>query len=206
MSRLRPMLVVELAFWALGAVLIVLFLLARTGGDWEQRRALADFGAARAAALAGAGAIAQPTAAAQGAVDPAATADNATLPVAVLRIPSIELEVPVFADTSERNLNRGAGWVAGTDAPEGGGNMAIAGHRDRHFRPLKDLAIGDLVVLQSLQGERSYRVESLAVVDPEDVSSLAATEQAAITLVTCYPFYFVGNAPQRFIVRAHAVE
>jgi sortase A len=220
MSRLRPMLVVEIAFWFLGALLIALFLLARLGGDWEQRRALADFGAARAAtlSLSDTGAIAQPLAARpadapsapptpQPTADPVeSTAGSAALPVAVLRIASVELEVPVFADTSERNLNRGAGWVEGTDTPGGNGNMAIAGHRDRHFRPLKDLAVGDLMVLQSLHGERSYRVASLAIVEPEDVSPLAATEQAAITLVTCYPFHFVGNAPQRFIVRAFAVN
>jgi LPXTG-site transpeptidase (sortase) family protein len=208
----------ELACWSLGALLTGLFLVGWLGGDWQQRHALAVFSAAQAAAQAEP-AAALP-AAASGVVDAgrgplvpllatdvAAMVDpSATLPVAVLRIARIELEVPVFADTSERNLNRGAGWVEGTAPPGSHGNVAIAGHRDRHFRPLARLAVGDLVVLASLRGERSYRVSSLAIVEPEDVSPLAATTEAAITLVTCYPFHFIGNAPQRFIVRALAED
>lgn len=208
----------ELACWSLGVLLTGLFLVGWLGGDWQQRHALAVFSAAQAAAQAGP--TAALPAAATGVVDagrgppvPSLATDvaamvdpSATLPVAVLRIARIELEVPVFADTSERNLNRGAGWVEGTAPPGSHGNVAIAGHRDRHFRPLARLAVGDLVVLASLRGERSYRVSSLAIVEPEDVSPLAATTEAAITLVTCYPFHFIGNAPQRFIVRALAED
>jgi LPXTG-site transpeptidase (sortase) family protein len=212
------MAVAEFACWSLGGLLTILFLVGWLGGDWQQRRALAVFSAAQAAAQAG------PTtalpAAASGVVDagpgplvPSPATDvaamvdqSATLPVAVLRIARVGLEVPVFTDTSERNLNRGAGWVEGTAPPGSDGNVAIAGHRDRHFRPLARLEVGDLVVLASLRGERSYRVSSLAIVEPEDISPLAATTEAAITLVTCYPFRFVGNAPQRFIVRALAED
>lgn len=125
-----------------------------------------------------------------------------SMPIALLTIARVGLEVPVFADTSERNLNRGAGWVEGTAAPDDGGNIAIAAHRDGYFRVLKDVALGDVLVLESIAQERNYRVTEISIVDPGDTSSLFATETAAVTLVTCYPFYFVGHAPQRYIVRA----
>jgi sortase A len=127
------------------------------------------------------------------------------LPIALLRISRVGLEVPVFADTSERNLYRGAGWVKGTSAPDDGGNMAIAAHRDSYFRALKDVAVGDIIEIESITQQQTYRVVKLSIVEPEDVSSLYATDTAAVTLVTCYPFYFVGNAPQRYIVRAVAM-
>jgi sortase A len=127
------------------------------------------------------------------------------MPIALLTIARVGLEVPVFADTSERNLNRGAGWVEGTAAPEDGGNIAIAAHRDGYFRVLQDVVLGDVLVLESIAQERNYRVTEISIVDPGDTSSLFATETAAVTLVTCYPFHFVGNAPQRYIVRAVAL-
>lgn len=128
-----------------------------------------------------------------------------SMPIALLTIARVGLEVPVFADTSERNLNRGAGWVEGTAAPDDGGNTAIAAHRDGYFRVLKDVALGDVIVLESMAQERNYQVTEISIVEPGDTSSLFATETAAVTLVTCYPFYFVGHAPQRYIVRAVAM-
>jgi sortase A len=82
------------------------------------------------------------------------------------------------------------------------GNLGIAGHRDGFFRGLKDMTPGDLMELDTLQGTDVYRVERTWVVNPEEVSVLDPTSTPAITLVTCYPFYFVGSAPDRFIVRA----
>jgi sortase A len=128
------------------------------------------------------------------------------LPIALLRIGRVGLEVPVFADTSERNLNRGAGWVKGTAAPDDGGNMAIAAHRDGYFRVLKDVAVGDVLELESISRQQAYRVVELSIVEPGDISPLYATDTAAVTLVTCYPFYFVGHAPQRYVVRAVAMQ
>jgi sortase A len=132
--------------------------------------------------------------------------DMESLPIALLRIGRVGLEVPVYADTTERNLNRGAGWVKGTAAPDDGGNIAIAAHRDGYFRVLKDVAVGDVLELESITQERLYRVTEISIVEPGDTSSLFATETAAVTLVTCYPFYFVGHAPQRYIVRAVALQ
>lgn len=128
-----------------------------------------------------------------------------SMPIALLSIARVGLQVPVFPDTSERNLNRGAGWVEGTAAPDDGGNMAIAAHRDGYFRVLKDVALGDVLVLESLTREQNYRVTEISIVDPSDTSPLFATADDVVTLVTCYPFYFVGHAPQRYIVRAVAL-
>jgi len=127
-----------------------------------------------------------------------------TSALALLRIPRIGLEVPVFSDTGEHNLNRGAGWVRGTAAPGSDGNVAIAAHRDGYFRALKNVAVGDVLELDSPTQRRRYRVSALTIVDPSDVSPLADTQSNAVTLVTCYPFYFVGSAPKRYIVRAVA--
>lgn len=130
---------------------------------------------------------------------------EALLPTALLRIRSVDLEVPVYPDTSERNLHRGAGHVEGTAPPAGGGNTVIAAHRDSHFRPLEDVAIGDFIEIETLTAQRRYRITSLSIVQPTDLWPLSDTASPMVTLVTCYPFYFVGNAPQRFIVRAAAV-
>ena len=123
-------------------------------------------------------------------------------PEAVLRIPSLNLVVPVFEGTSEENLNRGAGRIEGTAHIGESGNIGIAAHRDGFFRVLKDVRVGHLLELQRLDGTDTYRIVATTIVEPADISVLAATDKQAITLVTCYPFYFVGAAPQRFIVRA----
>lgn len=79
--------------------------------------------------------------------------------------------------------------------------MGIAGHRDGFFRVLKDISVGDFIDIESLAGSRRYRVLETLIVDPADVYVLDPTQEPSVTLVTCYPFYFVGHAPQRFIVR-----
>jgi len=123
-------------------------------------------------------------------------------PLAVLRIPKIHLEAPVLPGTDDGTLDRGVGHIEDTANPGAEGNTGIAGHRDGFFRGLKDIIRGDVIELDTLQGSDSYRVERVWVVDPDDVSVLDPTSTRALTLVTCYPFYFVGSAPKRFIVRA----
>ena len=123
-------------------------------------------------------------------------------PLAVLHVPRIQLDVPVLRGTSDATLDRGAGHVEGTAMPGTSGNSGIAGHRDGFFRGLKDVAIGDAIELETLQETQTYRIERTWIVKPDDVSVLDPTPEQSITLVTCYPFYFVGSAPQRYIIRA----
>jgi sortase A len=127
---------------------------------------------------------------------------DADPPIAVLSIPKIHLEVPVFDGTEDLTLNRGVGRIRGTSRIGQHGNLGIAGHRDGFFRGLKDMTPGDAIELV-LQGKTlSYAVDTIQVVDPKDVRVLRPTTNATLTLVTCYPFYFVGSAPQRYIVSA----
>lgn len=123
-------------------------------------------------------------------------------PLAVLRIPSVGIEVPVYRGTSDAVLNRGAGWIEGTAKIDALGNIGIAAHRDSYFRALKDIKAGAALELQTPTEVRKYRVASTQIVTPDTTSVLEETEHDAVTLVTCYPFYFVGHAPKRFIVRA----
>jgi sortase A len=127
-------------------------------------------------------------------------------PLAVLSIPRLGLDVPVFDGVDEVTLNRGAGRIPGTARMGTSGNLGIAAHRDGFFRVLKDISVGDTVELRLPDGKETYIVSSIEIVSPEDVSVLAARPRSAITLVTCYPFYFVGDAPQRFIVHAEESE
>jgi sortase A len=121
-------------------------------------------------------------------------------PVAVLSVRSIKLEVPVYAHDDELSLNRGAGLIADTGLPDRGGNVGMAGHRDGYFRALKGIRLGDLIEVRTRARLHRYRVTSIKVVEQADARALADTELPTITLVTCYPFYFLGNAPQRFVV------
>ena len=135
-----------------------------------------------------------------------ALSELAPLPLAVLRIPKVGLEVPVLRGTDGRTLDRAVGHIEDTALPGADGNSGLAGHRDGFFRGLKDITPGDAIVLETLQGTEAYRVERTWIVNPEDVSVLDPTPTRSLTLVTCYPFYFVGSAPQRFIVRAVRVN
>jgi sortase A len=135
-----------------------------------------------------------------------AIAEPAGAPLAVLRIPKIRLEAAVLPGTADRTLDRALGHIENTAPPGTTGNIGIAGHRDGFFRGLKDVVPGDAVELDTLHGKEFYRVERTWVVDPEDVSVLRPTAAGTMTLVTCYPFYFVGPAPRRFIVRAVRID
>ena len=125
-------------------------------------------------------------------------------PLAVLTIDKLDIAVPVYNGTDDFNLNRGVGRVKGTAWIDTDGNLGIAGHRDGFFRPLKDIQKGDTIDLQTARGTVTYEVSSITIVDPDDVSVLAPTQDRTITLVTCYPFYYVGHAPKRYIVKATA--
>jgi sortase A len=125
-----------------------------------------------------------------------------SVPMAVLRIEKLKIRVPVFEGTDELALNRGVGWIAGTARPGEAGNIGIAGHRDGFFRALKDISFGDTIELSTLDGTAVYAVDEFEIVSPERVDVLRPRNVPSLTLVTCYPFYFIGDAPQRFILYA----
>lgn len=123
-------------------------------------------------------------------------------PLAVLRIAKLNLEVPVLEGTDDLTLNRGVGHIPGTGRPGQEGNIGIAGHRDGFFRVLKDIGPGDTIELVTASRRDVYTVDQIVLVSPSDVSVLQARAGRSLTLVTCYPFYFIGSAPQRYIVQA----
>ena len=127
-------------------------------------------------------------------------------PLAIMSIETLDLKVPIYNGTDEINLNRGAGRIKGTAWIDSPGNLGIAGHRDGFFRVLKDIQLGDSINMLTHQGKTEFVVSSITIVDPTDVSVLAPTDESTITLVTCYPFYFVGHAPKRYIVKGELVS
>jgi sortase A len=122
-----------------------------------------------------------------------------------LNIPRLGLKTIVAQGDSAKVLRRAVGHLRETPLPGEPGNVALAGHRDGFFRPLRNIRAGDAISLNTLDGEFVYQVESTEVVMPSDVEVLEPTHVNRLTLVTCYPFYYVGSAPKRFIVRARQI-
>ena len=123
--------------------------------------------------------------------------------IGMLDVPRLELSTPVIQGDDTRTLKRAVGHLPDTPMPWDEGNSAIAGHRDGLFRPLKDVKIGDEIRFRTTRAEYLYRVKKTAIVKPDDLSVLAPQDDpATLTLITCYPFYYVGSAPKRFIVHA----
>jgi sortase A len=122
--------------------------------------------------------------------------------LAKLKIPRLGTELYVVEGDGARELRRGPGHLAGSAMPGGDGNCIIAGHRDTHFRVLKDIREGDDIVLETQTGQYLYRVKHTHIVTPDDTDSLRPTATPELNLITCYPFYYVGSAPKRFVVEA----
>ena len=222
---------VEATAWTLGALLALVYATARIAAEQERAAGIEAFYVEAAATPV----AAPPTPSSEELEAPPAHVDQSLwsaeriaafaaaaaepgVPRAVLRIPSLDLAVPVFAGTSELNLNRGAGHIEGT-APLGrgflergrtesqiepppDGNIGIAAHRDGFFRPLEHIVLDAELVLETRGRTLRYSVTDIAVVEPTDVHVLEPTATPTLTLVTCYPFYFLGSAPKRYIVRA----
>ena len=123
-----------------------------------------------------------------------------------IEIPRLLLSVIVVEGVDRTSLRRAVGHIPGTALPGNPGNVGLAGHRDTFFRPLKDVKIKDEIQISTLKGNFKYEVVSLRIVEPENVGVLAPSGENVLTLVTCYPFYFVGPAPKRWIVRANQVS
>ena len=127
-------------------------------------------------------------------------------PIGILTIDSVAIEAPIYTGTDDSTLNQGIGWIAGTAEIDDHGNVGLAAHRDGIFRGLKDIAVGDQVMLTTLKGEQSYQVTGTDIVDISETYVLEPTNGKTLTLVTCHPFYFVGSAPNRFVVFATAIN
>ena len=127
---------------------------------------------------------------------------SSAVPLAILRIPSIHIDVPVLSSTDNITLNRGVGRIAGTAAPGQKGNIGIAGHRDSFFQNLKKVNRGDEIELETTTTSEIYVVDNILVTGEDDLSVLKPRGSQSLTLVTCYPFHYVGPAPRRFVVQA----
>ncbi len=183
--------------WA-GALLLAVWLLPAAYGTLAARMEISRFQADHA----------ETNSWAPGRVNAYRTALRVAMPApeAVLRIPSAMLEVPVMEGTSALVMNRAAGHITGTSAPGGGGNVVLAGHRDGFFRRLKNVSVGDEIEVVRPGGIDTYRVDQMQVVERTDTSALQPSHTPVLTLVTCYPFFYLGAAPQRYIVRASLVS
>ena len=123
-----------------------------------------------------------------------------------LEIPTINLSVPMTAGIKSSSLLRGVGHIEGTAFPGGLGTLGLAGHRDTYFRPLRRIQTGMDIRVTDGSGTYHYEVDSTEVVTPEQVDVLAIRSRPELTLVTCYPFDYIGAAPKRFIVHAHLLS
>jgi sortase A len=149
--------------------------------------------------------IAESPAAAVPAPEPSETAPEPNAVIGRLEIPRLDLSVMVREGADEGTLRRAVGHIPGTALPGTIGNVGLAGHRDTFFRALRNVRANDTIELQTTHGAYRYLVKSTKIVTPRDVSVLAASGGDTLTLVTCYPFYYVGSAPKRFIVHATQV-
>jgi len=136
-----------------------------------------------------------------GTATPKAAAEGSL--VGRIDIPRLDLSVIVFEGTSDDTLARGVGHLHGTAAPGHIGNLVLAAHRDTYFRALRDIRQGDQISVKAPDGDYQYSVDSTAIVQPTQTEVIRPTDDATLTLITCYPFNYIGAAPERFIVRAH---
>jgi sortase A len=120
-------------------------------------------------------------------------------------VPRLGLNAIFVQGDSPRILRRAVGHISDTALPGEWGNVVLTGHRDTFFRPLRNIRQGDAITLTTVDGDYQYQVESIAVVPPSDVQVLQPSSQRTLTLITCFPFYYVGPAPKRFIVRARQI-
>jgi sortase A len=123
-----------------------------------------------------------------------------------IEIPRLLLSAVVYEGIEGITLRRAVGHIPGTALPGQPGNVGLAGHRDTFFRSLKDLRVKDEVEFSTMKGNFKYEIESLMVVEPDNVGALAPSSENVLTLVTCYPFSYIGSAPKRFVARARQVS
>ena len=188
--------VLEKALWTAGCLLLLVYVVARADSAIGSRVALATISESQYQFWS------------QGRIDAyrASASLEAGPFLGTLQISSLELLVPLFGDTNELHLNRGVGLIEGMALPGEPGNLGIAGHRDGFFRVLRDIRHGERIEVRTQASRYVYEVSGVSIVDAADATLLAPTREPSLTLVTCYPFYFVGPAPRRFVVRGVLVS
>jgi sortase A len=134
---------------------------------------------------------------------PSATAVREGDVLGKIEIPRLGFSAAVLQGTTAKTLLLGVGHIAGTALPGQPGNVGIAGHRDTFFRALKDVRQDDEINLQTVAGVVRYQVNWIQITAPSDVRILSSTTGSTLTLVTCYPFHYIGPAPERYVVHAH---
>jgi sortase A len=185
-----------------GAILLLGYCAFALGDAWLfQRRAARDLGRLQRDRRAASQLTPQPVSVIAPRVAPVAGSL-----IGRIQIARLDLSVVVVEGVDRISLRRAVGHIPGTALPGEAGNVGLAGHRDTFFRQLKDVKIDDEIQISTLTGNFKYQVVALRIVDPENVAVLAASGENVLTLVTCYPFYFVGPAPKRWIVRARQVS
>lgn len=142
----------------------------------------------------------------QGRIEQYSSSQTDSAILGLLSIPKIDLSVAIFDGVDEAKLNRGVGRVLKTSELDGHNNLSLAGHRDSFFRKLGHLKVGDTIQVTDINGNQyQFAISQTWIVSPDHVEILKPTGKQSITLITCYPFYYVGNAPERYIVRADLI-
>lgn len=145
---------------------------------------------------------------------PAAASDQELYPVrpkigeefGVLYIPKLDKSLPIFHGSDENELEKGVGHYANSVLPGEKDNAVLAGHRDTVFRRLGEVGVGDVLTVTTIAGEFTYKVNKVRIVDADDRSVIVPKPSATLTVSTCYPFNFIGDAPQRYILVAHLIS
>lgn len=185
------------------AILLLGYCVFSLGDAWLfQRRAARDLDRLRPDRRAASRMTPQPVSATAPKAPPAAEGSL----IGRIAIPRLLLSEVVVEGIDRTSLRRAVGHIPGTALPGEDGNVGLAGHRDTFFRQLKDVKIDDEIQISTPLSNFNYQVVSLRIVDPENVAVLAPSGENLLTLVTCYPFYFVGPAPKRWIVKARQVS
>ena len=204
----------EIGLWAFGIVCLAWVLYGWGQARWYQSQAEAELLRLEEAAvlpdedpIPEAASADEPTGAEGSSSEPEAASLADGSPLGRIVVPSIGVRAVIAKGVEEPTLRRAVGWLSSSAAPGATtGNVALAAHRDSFFRDLGKVRLGDEILVETPEGRSSYRVEWIRVVDPTEMGVVGPTDYPAVTLVTCYPFWWAGPAPERYIVRGRKID